>query len=332
MVAPQLSLFERLPYDVRISIYSYLEPGELPPFTRGFLTSTSGFILSCRHAKRDLDDIAATRFVKARNGFLAAFESSTGLTPHISESVVDGSPGQLRRITIALPWSSVHYLLGRWMWKREVLAGLHPLFSAFFNTVQVHFSGLEDQPVYETQLNRGRVEVSMHSLLRDIGYMIERVNRQETGGEGDIPMGVIFESKAGILEKYPGARVSAKRICLSWNLSSSLRASRLTSDALVLNGKRHRQPCGNTGDRSDSASFYHLRNEQRTMAEMGITDDARWTLLTPGQFSVLLNASSTVMEYCSSESLGGNLRPGLRGIDENSFEVADEEISKLIYT
>jgi hypothetical protein len=62
------SLFERLPYDILANIYEYLKPTVLPPRWKGFPDDLSGFMLSCRFAKNDLEEelekFAATEHVK----------------------------------------------------------------------------------------------------------------------------------------------------------------------------------------------------------------------------------------------------------------------------
>lgn len=335
-----LSFFERLPYDVRIIIYRYLEPGDLPPLTRGFQSSTSGFILSCRCAKQDMEDIAATQLIRYLANFKTTFEKSTNLVIHISGRPSTNTLAQLRHITVALPFTAFQTLLPsarNAVWEREVLAGLHPLFAQFFDKVHIHICGTDNKPAHETLLDRGRVEVGVHSLLRDITYMIERVNRDETAGQNGVSIDTIFKYEMGERKTYPTERVNAKRICLSWDLRSDSLYPRPTG---TLNGKRHRERAENIGEFAVPFFFYQLRDEQRMVGEMGITSETRWISsprepaeFTPTRlsFSALLNAHQTPWEYCSIQGLGEEVKEGLVGVEGKEFEEYEALMSELVW-
>ena len=335
-----LSFFERLPYDVRAIIYNYMEQGNLPPITRGFQPWTSGFILSCRFAKQDLEDLASINLTKFLVDFKSTFERTTSLPIHVSATPASSTLAQLRHLKVTIPFTSFHPLPHgslQPVWKREVLIGLHPLFAHFFDKVHIHFSSPDNMPACDSLHDRGCVEVCMHSLLRDITYMIERVNREKTSGPaniaGDVNIETIFKYQAGRQgQAYPSARVNAKRICLSWDL----REANLQEDiqAITLNGKLHRNRVLGIdvgGAQTVGPNFYHLRDGQRVIGEMGIISDSRWELSEHMRLNTLVNAVDTHCVYCHSKGLGKELGDGLVGCSEKEFEEDEEHISRLLY-
>ncbi|OAL55318.1 hypothetical protein IQ07DRAFT_582818, partial [Pyrenochaeta sp. DS3sAY3a] len=332
--AQERSFFERLPYDIRLIIYEYLEPGDFAPFTRGYQPSTSGFLLSCRQAKQDFDDIAylaSLSLSKHLAKFTDSFKSSTKLDAKCTTS----PDAPLRHITITLPFTAFDSFDPRCRkptWKRAVLVGLHPLLSLYWDVVRIHFSGTDGQPPHESALDRGMVEVTMHSLLRDVTYMIERINKKKPGQDG-AERGMVSGSSIS-RNAYPDAHVRAKRICLSWDLRNE-NGSDEKKSADTLNGKLYRDQTSDTGANSPETKapsfFYHLRDEQRLAGEMGAVSETRWDLADDPGIVALLNCVDTRVQFCSSGGFGCELSEGLDGVGESEFEECEEELGALIY-
>jgi hypothetical protein len=184
-----LSFFVRLPYDVRAVIYGHLEPSLFPPFSCRF--EERGFLLFSHQAKAELEEIAFQRL----KAFLEKLRRSVPFP-----LVLKGDVHDLRGITVGLPFSAFSgagwYGTGmRIMLKREVLTALHQLFAKYFDIVHIHISDRESSegsPEHETLSALGRIELAMHSLLRDIEYMIKRVNAHPHTAEAGVTMDVIF--------------------------------------------------------------------------------------------------------------------------------------------
>ncbi|KAF1844853.1 uncharacterized protein K460DRAFT_99666 [Cucurbitaria berberidis CBS 394.84] len=332
-----VSFFERLPYDVRASIYSYIEAGDLPPITRGFQPSASGFLISCRSAKQDLEEIAARSLGKFLREFKSTFENTTDCTIQISDFPESSTLAELRSLRITLPFTSFCPIKSsdwKYVWKREVLAGLHPLLRLYSDKIHLHFSGPDNMPACKSLLDRGRVEVSMHSILRKIAIMLESLNRWKTGTDsmaGILSVERIFKYEVGRQrDTWINARVNAKRICLSWDLRDNVLEE--NGQTITLNGKLHRiqvPVIENGSEKKDAAIFYHLRDEQRLVGEMGVVSDGRWELRE--DIDRLLNGVSTHWVYCSSSGLGKALGEGLVGCAEAKFEEDEQEVSGHIY-
>ncbi|KAF2023608.1 hypothetical protein EK21DRAFT_94767 [Setomelanomma holmii] len=327
MVSRAKSLFD-LPYDIRAIIFSYLEPQKVPPLSPDF--EYGGFMLSCRQAMQELQEIAAPEITR----YTDDFKRSTGVEIRLSSNL-----GEMRSATIHMPFNA--FSGSGWdgdgirvMWKRDVLACLHPLLAQHFDKVRMHIAGGQDTklwPEHESQSDRGRLEVTMHSLLRDVAYMIEHVNYgwYYAGPTGPLSLDQIFVYEHGKqVQDYPTAHVKARRISLSWDLrdSASLNRpvtlngklhskevtddARLISDSLgphasirrafqsLLTRKRHDE------DLSDlrladykGILFCHMRDSQRLVGEMCIYSRLRWPAIENWHFNGLLNGATTIKQY-----------------------------------
>lgn len=331
---PSCPFFEILPYDVRAIIYSYLEPEEHPPSLRDFQPTTFGFLSSCKLAKFEMDDIAACRLAKFIPIFKTQFEELAGLTCNVQISC---TPLEYRNAKIIIPFTA----LDRFgnpskvaIWKREVLMALHPLLAASFGKVQIHIDCTRDRPQCETPLDRGRAEISLHHLLRDITYMIERINGRED--ERAIVLDEIFKYESGVRPlPYPPSTppVRARRICLSWDLRSA-DPEKKPQEKIVLNGKRHSvivpglQIIGQT---TTGPTFYELRDVSRCVVEMGIQSETRWKRNGPGSLTLLLNTVSTLATYCHSRGLGEEWRLGLKDMAESEYDEQEKLLSELLW-
>ncbi|KAL6707083.1 hypothetical protein ACN47E_004835 [Coniothyrium glycines] len=326
------SIFEILPYDVRTIVYDYLEPEGLPPLAKGFQLSTSGFLLSCRHAKTDFDDIAITRVTTFLHNLKATFEQATNLICDISFPT---SPAELRHVSVTLPFTALlNFRPGTVSgWKREVLEGLHPLFAASFDKVRIHFAGTENMPPSDTIRDRGQAEVRMHRVLRDVGHMIEHVNTERGSSGYTVDMIFPYTYRAGVKSKpYQCSVVRAKRICLSWDLRRD--AEDTSADMLTLNGTRHGMLVHNqelVAQDVGRPMFYQLRDQNRLIGEMGIESSTRWQSENYPNLNRVLNTVSTHDMYCHSDGPGKDLGFGLKGMQEEAYVEQEREISDMIF-
>lgn len=160
MQSHQSSFFNQLPYVIRAIIYENLEPDHLPPLAPRF--KNLGFLLSCRQAKQELEEVAYERLGR----FLRDFKRTTAIQAEIQHEDDD-----LRCITVQLPytafgksgWATERLRL---MWKREVLSGLHQLFVQYFNVVRIHIVG-NSRPTTHTKARhaiRSRPQRSLDAL------------------------------------------------------------------------------------------------------------------------------------------------------------------------
>jgi hypothetical protein len=353
------SFFTRFPYDIRVVIYSYLEPTALPPFAPSF--SNPGFYLSCHQAKQELDEIVHDCLCK----YLAHIKTTmnTDFNPTID-------PNKPHNITVTVPFAGLHNIASnspykaQLPWTNEVLSKLHPLFAEYFYTVRIHIgtgSATDTVPEHTTLSERGRIEVSMHRLLRDVAYMINRVNyvrpESDTAGGGNVPLGTMFPHTQGEEEKSsPPRHIKTRRICLSWDLRDKADAQ-----DVVLNGKLY-QSC-NLGRESYSAEalarrakqtepdlsnevgqqdgnpawrprtvFYHVRDDQRLAGQMCLQSNRRWAPCEEGHFvNETLNALECTEEYVSCKGLGVDVEQGLRQVDEDMFELREREVEAALW-
>lgn len=351
-----LSFFARLPYDIRAVIYGYLEPSQFPPFSHRF--EEFGFLLSCHQAKAELEEIAFQRL----KAFLDKLRLSIPFPLALKIDVHD-----LRRITVGLPFSAFSgagwYGTGmRIMWKREVLTALHQLFAKYFDVVHIHISdrgSSEGSPEHDTLSALGRIELAMHGLLRDIEYMIKRVNAHQDTAEEGVSMDVIFPYVLGEgSRQYPTEHVKTMRMCLTWDFRSDATSFH---GQTALNGKLHRArlktvdilpnssgtAVRETGlliedqalermpeiDPSDCEVpiYYHLHGHSRLVGEMGLECRNRWSEPQSWSSNELLNGLDDMAEYIYSEHVGAQLRLGLRGITEPEYCDEEAEISQALW-
>ncbi|KAH7079675.1 hypothetical protein FB567DRAFT_552078 [Paraphoma chrysanthemicola] len=363
-MAPRARSFFDLPYDIRAIVYSYLEPQNVPPLSPAF--ESGGFMFSCRQAKQELEEMAS----KELKRFLDHFARSTGVEIRLSSTV-----GELKSVTVHLPFRAFS---GRgWdgegirvMWKREIMTCLHPLFAQAFDKVRIHIAADPDTqiwPQHESLSDRGRFEVTIHSLLRDIAYMIERVNRDRETWHADgaqFKLDQIFGYEHGKKsESYPTAHVNARRISLSWDLRGTtereqtvrlngrmhhlgrksvhistressfigpIAASANAIRALLVRGEEELDPPPARLADYESMLFYHLRDSQRLVGEMCIQSKWRWPPREDWRFNELLNGATTNLEYISSRGLGKRVEKGLKGVEQDDYEAEDEAMQRAL--
>jgi hypothetical protein len=347
----------RLPYDVRAVMYRYLEPNALPPLAPSF--NSPGFYLSCRQAQQELEELAQNGFTE----FLDHWKATT--SAHLN---LNTSPNKPRNITITIPFSALHKhpdkILdrNRLSWTKELLHDLQPLFAKHFNLIRIHIGTRNPNdtvPEYTTLISRGRVEVSMHKLLRDLAYMIEHMNA--FGSESDVArvsLATILPYAHGEpVEYFAPKKIQTRRICLSWDLRDNIDVQ-----DVVLNGKLY-QSC-NRGRASYTVEalarrasveetlssnvigtqdgdpawrprtvFYHVRDNDRLMGQMCLQSYRRWTPCEDGHFvNETLNALECTEEYVSCKGLEGDVERGLRRIDNDMFERSEREVEAALWS
>jgi len=351
-----LSFFERLSYDIRAVIYSYLEPDQFPPFSPRF--QELGFLLSCRQAKTELEEVAFLRL----EAFLERFRRAAPF-PMVVKSDIEN----LRCVTVELPFGA--FSGAGWdgagmrvMWKREVLTALHQLFAQHFDMVRLHVCDRQNTGASlekHTLLALGRVELAMHGLLRDIEYMIKRVNAHRDTADACIIMDTIFPYVLGERSRhYPAEHVKASRISLTWDLRSNI----TTSEAPVaLNGKLHQarpkiidapssssrvatkdlrpaieeeplEPIPNGGPwYCERPTYYHLHGHRRLVGEMCLQSRHRWAKPRSWSSNELLNGLDEFAEYISSSHLGAQPRVGLQDMTESQYCNEEANISQALW-
>lgn len=350
------SFFIRLPYDIRVIIYAYLEPtGEGPPFRPGF--SSPAFRLTCRQALEEITDRPKEQLAT----FLADFKAKTKV-----DLVVTSRADDLHNIVVTIPFSAIHNNVGHGQqkyyvgWNEEYRKAVEPLLALCFNTVRIHIGTKEDKdaPDHATLLDRGRVDVSMHRLMRILVEKIERTNEIEYA-----------KQEAGRVDANTATRpleqgnittpVRARRISLSWDLRDDK-----SETNVVLNGRLHQSR--NLGRQSFTAEaiarreraaeklseeetsqaldqgidvahyprtlFYHVRDTQRLVGLMCVQSSRRWTACEDGFFlNEALNALMCTTEYVSCISLNGHLQKGLTAVDEEDFEIKEKEVTTVLW-
>jgi hypothetical protein len=347
------SFFMRLPYDIRVIVYTYLEPTALPPLSPTF--SNPGFYLSCRQAQQELEDIAQLRLTK----YLAHFNSTTetNLNPTTS-------PNEPRNISVTVPFSTLQKQADRCSytsylsWTQKLLFDLHPLLAKHFNTIRIHIgtnNPNDTVPKHTTLTDRGRIEVSIHKLLRDIAYMIDRMNKNPAGNEtANVTLATIYPYRHGEVKSFPPRQIKTRRICLSWDLrgdeagqdvtlngklyqSCNLGRESYTAEALARRASA--EPVSETDPQEDNLAwlprtvFYHVRDTERLMGQMCLQSSRRWSLCEEGHFvNETLNAQECTVEYVSCKGLEGKLERGLRRVSEEEFERSEREVEAALWS
>lgn len=312
--------FQQLPYDVRAIIYSYVEADT--PFTSSdpFL----GFILSCRWAKQEIEEFPLYQL----DSICTTINDATGVGVSF-----DYKREYPRNIVVSLPYTAFEESEisseEQTKWKRAVLVGLHPLFAAHFNIVRLHFSVRQTAsshvPKRETLRDRALLHCMFKQLIHDIGFMIDRVNRDHTyypaRQRREILEARIFNQKPDQpVLSYPSALVRTKRICLSWDLRNTPGNNAMPLNGTLQHSKRVSTGCRYPNPRRplfkstrryiaeakatlkrtslasqeayrrrfEKAVFYSLHNEESSVGEVGIMCPTRWHLEFEAGFFVYL--------------------------------------------
>jgi hypothetical protein len=291
-------VFNRLPYDVRFAVYSYLEPDlALAPHKHCL-----AFILSCHQAKEEIEQLAHARLEQV----CTVIEETSGV-----HAVIEIDPHNPRDITVELPCTAFDDFStpGRAAkWKRDVLVNLHPLFAHPFDMLRIHVATEHDS---FSQAVRTDFESMIRLLVKDIGVMIDHVNwwtRRLICPQKILDrIEQIFDGHSDqILSPYPSDKVDARRICISWDLRSRLNGSQVLLTGVTWHNPstvacrcgRDRRPFEDTRasiarwrkarkerecNPLDPPNFvesicYQLQDIQHLVGEIGLVSTMRWPL------------------------------------------------------
>jgi hypothetical protein len=325
--------FTRLPYDIRTIIYFYLESDDLSPLAPD--PHCVNFLLSCRAAKQEIDELSSRRHAP----FYAFFKETTGVELQIRND--QHSP---RSLIATLPFTAFKNSGSssrRLEWKREIIIALHPLLSQSLNSIRIHIASEPSTSLSSLSLlERAQVEMGVHSLLRDVGFMLARIQRThqdpDTWPADNLKLETIFGyAQDGESALYPSAKVKVKRICISWDLRGNEK-----DVEMQLNGKLHHAQ--KVTEKADElldphylpvAMFYHLRDTERIAGEMGLVSANRWALIhvEPLSLNTLINGIHTENEsYASSGGLGREIRDGLIGTSAKEYEQQEEDVRRVL--
>jgi hypothetical protein len=363
---PSQSLFERLPYDIRVIIYQHLKPDALPPRTKGFPADLSGFMLSCRLAEQELreelEKHATAEHAKDVANFKVALEKLVGFGVQTSEIVPNSTLTQLRQLTVTLPYtctrseSEPYYNAGRmylseYSWKSEVSGALRFLFAYFFDHVRIHVCGEERYFAHGTMLDRGRHEQGMQKLLLSLMHVLDydtspRANNMSltefisATSEAHIAAEIWKSAPYQLRLTLPNPpeppnkqRIKTKQISLSWDMRDDAHGQGMgpASSSILLNGKQHKSGMWTVAAENEPPYyFHHLHDEQRLVGRMSFTNEARWVMATRTHFSHLLKERYTTQEYVHSQGLGENICTRLHDIGKQQYEENEKNMAEMM--
>jgi hypothetical protein len=329
------TFFSRLPYDVRMIIYSYLETGQ--PLAPRF--ECLGFYLSSQQSKREIEDFSRDRL----RSLFATIENASGVKVAIKRGL-----DELRSITVVLPYTAFDNFYAsssQPKWKHEVLTGLHPLFAYPFDTLHIEISNeqrpISSIPKCETQDAWPDVTGTLRFLIRDLGSIVEYSNtsnlRAHLLNDGQNKVEKVFKPDgAKQVAMDPSTNVKARRICLSWDHRPFPRGRiQLSGRIIYAEEPRHsRKGKWQTSRKEKSwipanlqtTMVYELSDAGCSVGEMGIVSPMRWPLYKPGGPSVtrILDAFDLRRGMIVlSEGLGMELENELAGVKVQ--ELQDQE-------
>jgi len=320
-----------------------------------------GFILSCRQAKHEIEELARERLAS----ICTKIKNTSGV-----DVTIRCDPSNPRSVIVEVPHTAFDEFDASPQdanWKREVLVGLHPLFAHPFDTVHIHISsdGLpKSHDSTRSKPHEGfQLQLKAQALLCAIGSMIDHVNR-------GVPLSVhasasrycqslldrleqrFTQTPGKDLPPYPTDEVKAKRICLSWDLRVSPMSDTVQLDGLLYHARRltflhikpHYRPFDDTlhaiskwrdaqklkkikpldPPNFNRAILYELADVDGLVGEIGIVSPLRWPLHVYGGPDVARMAEG--YEVCnetliSSLGLGVEVTRGLRGVGMESLRV-----------
>lgn len=342
--------FTHLPYDIRVIIYNYLEPSKVPPFSPRFNTALR---LTCHQALEEIDDKPKKEIAK----YITEFKAKTEV-----DLTITSDPCDLHNIAVTIPFAAINTSVRHGHqknyvgWKLEYKNALHPLFALNFNTVRVHIGSEDDKdaPDHATLLDRGRVDVCMHSLVRGLVHGIERRNEIDFASQE-------AEGAASTTAVRPpdrddlSSQVRARQICLSWDLrddrseknvvlngqlhqSRNLGRQSYTAEAMARRQRLFRDEASQASEESLELAqlprtvFYHVRDAQRLMGLMCIQSSCRWATCEDGFFlNEAINTQECTTEYVSCAGLDGHLVRGLTALDQDTYEDEEREVEEVLW-
>jgi hypothetical protein len=324
------SSFGRLPYDVRVIIYSYLENGQ--PLAPRF--ECLGFYLSCQQFKRDIEGFSRDRL----RSLCARIKNSLSVEVDIKHGL-----DELRSITVVLPYTAFDDFgvsSSRPKWKYEILSGLHPLFAYPFDTLHIEISS---DPECGTLCAGHNVSRTLRYLIRDLGSIVEYSNtckfQPQSMNDAQNEVKELFKANcARDVTLYPSTPIKSRRICLSWDHQPSPRRPIQLSGTMIYSEEPHhtrkrRWPFQKEKmtdplkpAKSQTAIVYKLSGAEWSVCEMGIVSPMRWSGYKLNESLVTSTVDSFDVRrgiIVSSKGLGMELENGLAGVKVQELE--DEE-------
>lgn len=345
-----LFTFLRLPYDVRIIIYSYLDTEPpLSPRLHSF-----GLYRSCRQIKDELDEITNRKL----NSLCCSIVENT---PDMNVTVKLDSNNP-KHITVTLPYTAFDTTLTEFRnpkWRRDVLAALQPLFALFIDMLHIHVSSQHcapsNIPRHNTLRQKIELQDTMRDLLRDIGTMIDHQNNylvRTNPGRYERELDRVFALSNEGVAPFPNSGVRVKRICLSWDLRSP------PSDTGVLVGRWNEIADTDMNDPKPRKSWlgmkrrdkpgaftsattrisgrmlptgYYLRDADHLVGEVGISSPSRWwaTESIAQHVGTLVGNNRREGRLSHSEGLGRELASGLGGMRRKGFQEVEKVVDKV---
>ncbi|KZM24932.1 uncharacterized protein EKO05_0002671 [Ascochyta rabiei] len=326
--------FRRLPYDIRVIIYSHLE--SRPPLAPKL--DCQGFYLSCRQNKREIEEFARDRL---RTLFARIEDTSS-----VGVAIRRGSD-ELRNITVALPYAAFDDLgvsSSNPKWKREVLSGLHPLFAYPFDTLHIAISDdqchVSSSPEVAAPSTNCLVESTLRYLIRDLSFMVECSNtcndRANFTDNKQSKVEKIFKLRvAEEVPPYPSADVRARRICLSWDSRPFPHDETPLSGRIVYADPSRPQALKNANPlhpaNLHTSMVYELSGADGSVGEIGIVSPTRWPLHNTGRPSVKHMVDSFDLHrgsIVSSKGSGMKLEQGIAGVRIQKLEDGEDRRHK----
>jgi hypothetical protein len=331
--------FLRLPYDIRIIIYSYLETKPLlAPRTHSL-----GLYQACRHIKTELDELDH----KLLESLCTRIEKTSCF-----DVTIKLDSNSLRHITLTLPYTvldTTEVAFHKPKWRRYIVVALNPLFALRLDTLHIHFTSDKcsesSVPKHDTLEARLHLQDTMRSLISDIGSMIMYKNyyllQQDTIKYQRELDGIFTFDAMEDCTPFPSHVVRAKRICLSWDLRS------LPTHQTDLVGKLHhvtevttrtarfrpkkisKAMISRPGDRT-LVSGYYLRDAEHLVGEVGIVSSSSWDLNGALWLHLphLVRNGAQEAHIISSKGLGSEYKRGLGGVGKKEFEEVERAVEE----
>jgi hypothetical protein len=323
--------FGRLPYDIRVIIYSYLENGQ--PLAPRF--ECLGFYLSCQQFKREIEEFSRDRLRSLFTRIENALSVEVAIKPGLDE---------LRSITVVLPYAAFDDFGAsslRPKWKYEILRGLHPLLAYPFDTLHIEISS---DPECDTRCAGHAVNVwrTLRYLIGDLGLIVEFSNmckfRPRLINEALNELEKLFKANcAREVTLYP-TKVKTRQICLSWDHQTSPRRPIQLSGRMIYSEEPHYTSKRRWPFRKEkktnplspanppTAIVYELCDAGWSVGEMGIVSPTRWSgdkFTGPLVTSIINSFDVRRGILVSSKGIGMEPENGVAGVKVQELE--DEE-------
>jgi hypothetical protein len=291
---PLCKPFFDLPYETRHIIYENIECDALPPLSTG--KEYTGFILSCKQAKEDMELIATWRLQAFLKKLKPLYEARTkGYRRRkkyplgIPDIPKNSTFTQLRCITVTLPYFACS---GTRDWPHDdddygiedPITNLQPLFARYFDTVHIHLQGnsipcdIKGYPsviLHQEMIGLADQIAFANKGVKDTGYGIGLEADQLDGGKDGPRDSTVYNSQQADNARKAFGRIHTKRICFSWD-SGDFGSSPLTGKAVRLVNESEHFEKGVSLHRRGYHHYYYMQAHDHGVGEMGIWSDTRW--------------------------------------------------------